>query len=45
MRWLDSIMDWVDTNVSKLWEIMKNRGAAVHGISRVRHDLVSEQQQ
>ena len=27
MRWLDSITDSVDINVSKLWEIVKDREA------------------
>ena len=27
MRWLDSIIDSVDMNLSKLWEIVKGRGA------------------
>ena len=48
MRWLDSITDSRDMNLSKLQEIMENRGAwhaAVHGLQRVRHDLVTEQQQ
>ena len=37
MRWLDSITDSVDMNLSKLWEIVKDRGAwraAVHGVSK-----------
>ena len=48
MRWLDSITDSVDMNLSKLREMLKDRGvwqAAVHGVQRVRHDLVTEQQQ
>ena len=27
VRWLESITDLMDTNLSKLWEIMKDRGA------------------
>ena len=42
MRWLDSITDSVDRNVSKLQEIVEDRGAssaAVHGVtkSQTRH--------
>ena len=37
MRWCDSVTDSVDTNLSKLQEIMKDRGAwhaAVHGVAK-----------
>ena len=37
MRWLDSIIDSMDMNLSKLWGIVKDREAwraAVHGVTK-----------
>ena len=38
MTWLDSITDSMDMNLSKLWEILEDRGvwcAAVQGVTKL----------
>ena len=47
-RRLDGNKDLLDISLSKLQEIVKGKEAwcaAVHGLPRVRQDLVNEQQQ
>ena len=42
MGWLDSITDSMDINVSKFWEIVKDRetwGAPIHGITKNQTQL------
>ena len=42
VSWLDGVTDSVDMNLSKLWEIVKNRGAwhaAVHQVSKSQKQL------
>ena len=44
MRWLDGVMDSMDMSLSKLQEIVKDRGvwhAAVHGVTKSETQLSS----
>ena len=46
IRWFDRITDSVDMNLSKLQEIVEDRGPGMPqstGLQRVRHNLVTEQ--
>ena len=46
MRWLDSIANSVGMNLSKLWEIVEDRGPGMlqsMGSQRVGHNLATEQ--
>ena len=46
MRWLDGTTDSMDTDLSRLCEIVEDRRAwraAIHGVPTSGHDLVTEQ--
>ena len=48
MRWLDGIIDSMDANLGKLWEMVRERKAwhaAVPGITKSQTQCVTEQQQ
>ena len=48
MRWLESITNSLGMNLSKLWEIVEDRGAwpaVVHGVAELDMTVTEQQQQ
>ena len=46
MRWLDGFTESMDMNLGKSRKMVRDRKAwhaVVHGVTRVRHDLATEQ--
>ena len=42
LRWLGSVINSMDMNLSKLWEIVNGRGAwhaAIHGVAKTQTQL------